>query len=398
MNLKDIFPGHFKPTDEDYREIWDSCLFVLDTNTLVNLYRYSEPAKQDVIKILHKIQDRLWMPYQVAEEYLETRLNEISNQSKEYDNTEKEIRKLKQSLESSSKHPFISQETLESADLIFEKIVTEMKSNQEKHDSRFHVDDIQNQLLDIFSNNIGPQFEKSELEEIFEQGSKRYKEQIPPGFKDQGKNPNPESFKDKCRVYGDLIIWMEIIRKAKEKNVPIIFVTDDQKSDWWHRVNGKTISPRPELVKEFQTETSQKILLYVASSFIEHAADKFDEPVNEYVVNEIKDIQRKRQNSRVILNSKIHTNISSDNELKLKSEPLNEFDLKEILEDERVRLKHLMKGKLVLERSLSSFHDKNFTIDNSSDFHATLESIEELTNEIDFTSQRINLIEEIIDP
>jgi len=34
--------------------------------------------------------------------------------------------------------------------------------------------------------------------------------------------------------FGDLIIWKEMIEKAKAEKRPIIFVTDDGKSDWWH--------------------------------------------------------------------------------------------------------------------------------------------------------------------
>lgn len=395
MNLKDIFPGHFRPTDEEYQEVWENCLFVLDTNTLINLYRYSEPAKQDVIKILHKIQDRLWMPFRVAEEYLDTRLNEVSNQSKEYDNTEKEIRKLKQSLESSSKHPFISQETLKSADEIFEKIISEMKSNQEKHDSRFQVDDIQHQLLEIFSSNVGPQLERSVLDNIFEEGSKRYNEQIPPGFKDHGKSANPESFRDKCRVFGDLIIWKEIIRKSQKESVPIVFVTDDQKSDWWHRINGKTISPRPELINEFQSETNQKILMYVASSFIEHAAQKFGEPVTEYVVNEIKEIQRKQQKHHANLTESLNKKMSAINKYKIKINHHNEFGLKELLEEEKERLNNLIDGKVVLENSLVDLQNTDFNLDNSSAFNTILKNIKTITKEIDLASKRINILEEI---
>ncbi|MEL7408280.1 MAG: PIN-like domain-containing protein, partial [Cyanobacteria bacterium J06558_2] len=42
--------------------------------------------------------------------------------------------------------------------------------------------------------------------------------------------------------------------KSKEKDV--IFVSGDQKSDWWHRVENQALYPRYELVDEFRRESN----------------------------------------------------------------------------------------------------------------------------------------------
>lgn len=57
------------------------------------------------------------------------------------------------------------------------------------------------------------------------------------------------------RLYGDLIVWKQVIQKSKKDKINIILVTDDLKEDWWLKINGKTIGPRFELIKEFHIET-----------------------------------------------------------------------------------------------------------------------------------------------
>lgn len=72
---------------------------------------------------------------------------------------------------------------------------------------------------------------------------------LPPGFKDKGKDLNAS---------GDLIIWKEILKCAQEKDKHLIFISADEKSDWWHQSNKEGLYPRFELVDEFRRETNGK--------------------------------------------------------------------------------------------------------------------------------------------
>ena len=47
--MRDRFPGYYGPTEEEFAALWESCLFVPDTNVLLNLYRYDEPTRQDYL-------------------------------------------------------------------------------------------------------------------------------------------------------------------------------------------------------------------------------------------------------------------------------------------------------------------------------------------------------------
>ena len=83
--MKNIFPGYYRPTIKEFSNLWNSCLFVLDANVLLNLYRYSQETSDELIQILKQVSGRLWVPHQAAFEYQKNRLQIIASQIEEYD-------------------------------------------------------------------------------------------------------------------------------------------------------------------------------------------------------------------------------------------------------------------------------------------------------------------------
>jgi len=114
--MKKIFPGYYRPTEEEFSNLWNSCLFVLDANVLLNLYRYSQETSNELIQILKQISDRLWVPHQAALEYQKNRLQTIAKQLEEYDKIQKLVKdskkKLKDELDSLGKHSHIKADNL----------------------------------------------------------------------------------------------------------------------------------------------------------------------------------------------------------------------------------------------------------------------------------------------
>ncbi|QCT97383.1 hypothetical protein FEV13_11020 [Stutzerimonas degradans] len=290
--MKDKFPGHFfNPTIDP--NLWDRCIFVFDTNILLNLYRYSDETRALFLKTLRLLQERIWIPYRVADEYLENRLNVIYEQQEEYEKAIADINKLKGKLENSRQHPFVSAKTMGDVGDSLEKAIQELGQNKSVHSSRINSDEIKQELADIFENRVGNALDDAELENIIQEGIARYEQKIPPGYSDIKKQGGDSSLPSRCRPYGDLIIWKEIIAKAKQADAPIIFVTDDGKEDWWLRFKGRTIGPRPELIKEFQGEVSQLFHMYLPERFLSLATEKEQEKPSEEVFEEIRDVRQK---------------------------------------------------------------------------------------------------------
>ena len=82
--MKELFPGYDRPSDDEIKSLWKISTVVLDTNVLLNFYRYSEKVKTDFQKVLEKVSDRLWVPYHAALEYQRNRLLVIADQNKRF--------------------------------------------------------------------------------------------------------------------------------------------------------------------------------------------------------------------------------------------------------------------------------------------------------------------------
>jgi prefoldin subunit 5 len=293
VSMKDLFPGHFKESEENLRKVWDSCIFVFDANILLNLYRYSDATRNEFLRLLEKIKDRVWLPHRAAEEYLSNRLSVIDQQEQSYDSTIKSINNLKSDLDNARQHPFVSKQTMGDVDSVFNALCEELLKNKKVHTQRISNDEIKNSISQIFENRVGLPFDKEKLEQLIVDGEERYKQKIPPGFKDASKSSESEVFTDKCRKYGDLIVWKQVLEHSSEVKKGVVLVTDDKKEDWWERFKGKTVGPRPELVKEFKDSTSNTFHMYQADRFLELARKNLGEQVSPEIVEEIREVRRR---------------------------------------------------------------------------------------------------------
>jgi predicted nucleic acid-binding protein len=292
-NMKDLFPGHFKESEKNLKQVWDSCIFVFDANILLNFYRYSDSTRREFLQLLQKIQERVWLPHRAAEEYLNNRLSVIDQQERSYDETAKSINSLRSDLDNARQHPFVSQQTMNQVNKIFDLLCNELSENKGIHTKRISNDEIKESISSIFENNVGQPYSREDLEKMIIDGEERYKQKIPPGFKDGTKSGDSDVFTEKCRKYGDLIVWNQVIDKSIEAKKGIVLVTDDKKEDWWEKFKGKTVGPRPELVKEFKDRAENTFHMYQADRFLELARENLNEQVSDEIVEEIREVRRR---------------------------------------------------------------------------------------------------------
>lgn len=291
--MKDLFPGYFKESKEHVKDIWQSCIFMFDTNVLLNLYRYSDKRRDEFLSILKANNDRVWLPNRVAEEYLSNRLNAIDAQENSYNKMIDSIDSLKKDLENSNQHPFISLEMMEEVNKNFDRLKKELTENKKVHSNRVNEDDVRDRILEIFNEKVGSSYTDEKLEEIIGKGEDRYQKKIPPGYKDGHKSSEMSSLEERCKPYGDLIIWFQIIDKAKLEKKPIVLITNDRKEDWWTIFKGKTIGTRPELIKEFKDKADEEFYMYQPNRFLELAIENLDVQVSEELVKETREIRER---------------------------------------------------------------------------------------------------------
>lgn len=345
--MKNNFYEYYRPSNEEFSQLWKNCLFVLDANVLLNIYRYTPPTRQTLIEIFTNISDRLWVPYQAALEYQQNRLDVINHQMSAYGKIQDVLNKNKNRLISDlklySKHPFIKVDSfIETIEITSNEIAEELNEIKKGHPNLFNNDELRDTITTILEGKIGSDCPKDAFDKIFEIGKIRYQNKIPPGFNDDHKEGKEK--------YGDLILWFQIIEHAKSTKQPIIFITDDKKDDWWQKFNGEIVAPQPELIREMYLKSGEKFYMYQTAQFMEHA-EKFlrshikpeeieevkrikvlDDNSKEYLINAVEDLLLKQQAREFLANKYDSDTIKAkkylDNNRKAKEliDDLNQLD------------------------------------------------------------------------
>jgi hypothetical protein len=269
LSMKDLFAHFYRPSDDEFRDLWDRCLFVPDTNVLLNAYRYTQTTRDTLFEVLGRAKDRLWLTYQAAYEFHRRRPDVIHELGKPYqdainalDNIVERARKAR------SNERRLASEMCASITGVVENAKQALTKEQQKYPREgFNSDEVRDRLTDLFAGRVETEPPKDEMDALCRDIEDRYKRSIPPGYEDKEK-PVPDR-------YGDAIIWLRTIRHAKANGTPVVFVTDDAKDDWWWTVGGMTVGPRSELLKEFREATGQPVWVYHSDSFLDQAFAHF---------------------------------------------------------------------------------------------------------------------------
>lgn len=278
-------------------------VIVLDTNIFLDTVRVRLHTANLYIKLIEKIQDRLWIPYQVKRELEDNLVSTLEKNKNRYQIIKNQMKNdlknfknkiMEKKLTELNKNYFMAIESLkeeishkiEEIDGIIDNYDGDgeyCKLAGEVEDSKERL----NKIIDTLKNEnrIGIRPNSHEIGEICIEGEERYEKKIPPGFedscKDSEKNRSTESINGE-KKFGDLFIWKEILKLPKNdiniKN--IIFVTNDNKVDWF--IHGK---PHPSLLEEFQRNCpKQKIYIINGAEFYKILSKHFSVfEVNTYL-------------------------------------------------------------------------------------------------------------------
>ena len=277
--MKNAIKEYIELTDDEKKELWENATFVFDTNVFFNLYRYSKKTRDVLIDAMAELKDRIWMPYHVAYEFMRKRPEIIYESARRYSNLEDEIlRPCKEKLRIKD-----DDSDFNLLQRYVHKWIEQHKSNNLLVETTSN-DPILAKILELFDGKTGASYTVDELEKIKKEGIDRYKKKIPPGFKDANKSTSEND----NNTYGDLIIWKQIMDYAKLNNKNVIFVTHDQKDDWWNILHGKTLGPLEELKKEFSLNTNMQFNMYTMDSFVSRYQTATDSKVDTSIINEVK--------------------------------------------------------------------------------------------------------------
>ncbi|MFF0720462.1 PIN-like domain-containing protein [Micromonospora sp. NPDC003816] len=303
--LSDGFEHYLVPDAEAVKFTITKGLVVLDSNVLLELYRFAAPARNDLFDVLERIGERLWIPHQVRLEFHRNRLSVMSNQEESYQEVLKTIDEVRQSqsavvsrIRELAKRVLLPTEARdELLQLVSrglddaERVMTELRSAHGSS-SGFAQDPILERLQRLFSGRVGEPLEPGELDAVREEAVRRVEAQEPPGYKDGGKS-DPA---------GDYLVWYQTLQEAAMRKLPLLFVTRDAKEDWFLRMKGQTICGHPSLIAEAREVAGVPAIIMQTQSLLHHARSFLETDVSEETIRQAEDsaVQASRAATRAI--------------------------------------------------------------------------------------------------
>jgi hypothetical protein len=265
---REVFPDAsvvFSWHPASLEEIKGVCLVIPDTNTLVFPYTLSSRSLDDIGQAYRTLvaEDRLIVPGQVSREFAKTRTVKIAELQQQLLDQKSKPVKLQ-----TGRYPLLGTDPDFQLALSREQEIN--RKIKEYQDALGEVvarvrqwswtDPVSNLYRELFQEGVvlDPDLRLSEMERDL---GERKERKLPPGYKDASKDGN---------ALGDLLIWHTILEAGRSRHQHVVFVTNDEKADWWHRSAGTALFARYELVEEFRRVSEGKsFYILMFSQFLE---------------------------------------------------------------------------------------------------------------------------------
>jgi hypothetical protein len=283
--MRDLFPGHFTPTAEQFDEMWRTAIIVPDANILLHTLRYDANTRREVLDTLRSLKAQVWIPYQVGLEFMRNWRAVDADNRDVYATVQKLVGEAGNALEAAynaaSRHQTIDAKAeREKIKQFMDGLRSSLEEAQKQHPDKSSAEAIVDEIADLIGDSIGEKPTPKLIEQWENEGKKRFEASIPPGYMDRNK--------DGIDKYGDLFVWKEILARGAEKNLPTIMITDDKKEDIVWIVKGERVGPRPELIEEYRNETGNSFYSYPFDTFLKHAKKYVSSELSDATIEAVK--------------------------------------------------------------------------------------------------------------
>lgn len=304
--MKAVLPEYYDYSTDELRTFLQRGTIALDANVLLALYRVGKDQRNQILEVLTKVADRVFVPYQAALEYQRNRLKVVSSQlnahqevasiaankaTKALCDATDALRTMSEDAQKAIRDPDIKksvraefEQTISDLEKLTSKAKDRMTSRLEKlkaeHTIPFEIareSDPVRQALDsiLVGDRVGATTGHSSRKA---DAQKRLDSGLPPGGKD----------KDKEDPTGDGIIWLELIEHTKSAGRQLLFVTDDQKQDWYRTTRNQKLGPLVELKVEMTASTGQPYHQTTLDGFLRLANSHLGARVSEDTIESIR--------------------------------------------------------------------------------------------------------------
>ncbi|MGA5206949.1 PIN-like domain-containing protein [Streptomyces variegatus] len=283
------FDGFWRRSADEYKHAVHNYRISVDTNVLLELYRFTPKARDELLSVLYLLKDRLWVTHQVASEYYARRISAVKDHLGLYKTTpaalEAHERKALHEVNTFAKRCSLSSEERRNLADPISKAFAAVRAEIQKHRETFDLsletvvnsDPILDRLGEIFDGRTGSGFEEEEASELVTEFQRRAAEGLPPGYMDAAKSEN---------AHGDFFIWEQLIRDCKDESNSVLFITNDAKEDWVRKESDLIVGARPELVSEFRQRCGADFMVTQLGRFLQIAKRELGAAVSESTVTE----------------------------------------------------------------------------------------------------------------
>ena len=291
------FEGYVTPDEQEYSLALRNGMVVPDTNILLNLYRYRADARDDLLAVLAKLADRLWVPHQVILEFWRNR-EEVLRDPRDTKRSIGDIKDLREKAERSlrtwanrislpsDRLPHL----LDSLNAAFQDVVDEIDkftdASAAESSRNTNKDPVVCALEPILHRRVGAPLSAKAYDEAVAEGLRRVEQRLPPGYMDKKKGDETAA--------GDYLVWEQVLVEASERQCDVVFVTGDVKEDWWREVHGERRGPRIELVDELRERTGGTSRLYMLrpTQLLDYAGAALEVTVREESVEDADRVEK----------------------------------------------------------------------------------------------------------
>lgn len=264
---------------EDVRNALQHGIVALDTNVLLNLYRYNEKTVDDLLRVAMAAADRLFVPHQVVLEFWRNRqsvITSLGSASKDAQNAlSKNAKSTNDAISRWAKSVALPTDQkdvlIEEVDEFYEGLRDRI--GDEPTRVAVHAPTSEDELLRklevLLDGSVGLALSEDDWKHAVEEGEHRVEDSIPPGYMDVDKLESdlPEG------ASGDYLVWHQLLLEGAERGVDLVLVTADTKEDWWNRAGrGSVIGARQELVDEYLQATGCRFFLLDPVGLIKHSS------------------------------------------------------------------------------------------------------------------------------
>lgn len=266
-------------------EIKNDCLVVVDTNVLLLPYTVNQKSLEEIRKMYAQLiaSKRLVIPGQVAREFARNRATKIAELYQQLSR-----KRDAQGLPRLESYPLLQSMSVfnEALDLSaeIENLTKELRKKLNEVLDRIKEwvwnDPVSLMYRELFVGDviIDPAVSTDTQDEIELDLDNRINHGIPPGYKDSAKAD---------KGVGDLLIWRTILDVGKRNKKSVIFVSGEEKADWWYQSEKVHLYPRYELVDEFRRASEQQSFYILAFSRFLELFNASQEVVDEIRKEEI---------------------------------------------------------------------------------------------------------------